>query len=1214
MKNTYLLALLMTIAVIATVFTIQNLPFEQSAELSEEGDFEEGDKRTRINDVMRQWFEMTKDPALGYPPRERLWNVMNYIENAAFDKNTPITQAKWKERGPYRVGGRTRTMLIDKNDPNGKAAFAAGVAGGLWYTKDILAARPEWEPVDDYLENLAIVTLVQDPTNPQIMYFGTGEGYFNADALRGLGIFKSTDGGQTWNRLPASSPFAHTMRMAVHPNGDVYAATRSNGLQRSQDGGQTWEKVLGIGVSMGSSNSINEVEIGSDGAVWTITGYRSSTFIYKSEAGANVGDIGNWTRVGYTNTGFPGGQDRVELAVAESNPDVCYALCSNGNSATFIYKTTDGGQSWSKASDAPEINGTNFSGNQAWYDLDIDVDPTNENRVVVGGIDIMMSTTGGFSWSVVTHAYGNAAPYIHPDQHFIYFYPGRGDILFIGNDGGLYKSNNADDFPSLIRFNLINDRYNVTQYYSCAIHPGFRTEYFIGGTQDNGTHAFDSYGMDDVDHIWGGDGMACHIDQTDGMIQIVSSQNGNYGLSFDGGQNFSGGVSVPDGRFYNPSDYDDDANIMYAQSSSNSYFRWEVENGNNDVVALTGGNIGTVTTLYATPNVPNRLYLGTSSGRIVKIDNAHTGTSKSYTQSSIGGSVSAVIAEKGNENHMLATVSNYGNVSVFESFDNGVTWQSVEGNLPDMPVWDVLFDPINPDQAMIGTEAGVWVTENLDGANTVWQPSLDGMPVTRVDMLQYRESDNMILAGTHGRGMFTTDYRSPASAEFVVDEIGYVGTPFTFENRSYNPNQVEWDFGDGNTSTDDEPVHSYDQVGSYTVNLTINDTLFATKNITILPNRDVPYTTEDNSNYDGSFEDNAGEFGVYHVSGTSWERGSSTITGKSGTKTGDYAYVTGISENFYENNSESYLYTPNYDISQEGIYELSFWAKYSLQFGWDGFLVEYSTDLGANWSVLGDEDDDWYNYTNSNTATAFLQGTSYFTGNQNTFKQYKIDLSSLVGNENVAFRIVFKTNNAGIYKGVAIDDFKIRAYIGSLETKLIEFTAEFIGAQQAEVNWSTLPEYECDGFELELSENGRDFTFFGFTDGQGSSINLTNYEYRPNNLRKDLYFLRLKVLNFDGSYFYSDIVVLQRREEELAIVNTFPNPFVDKFGITFNNFVKESVTINVYDAGGKLLISNTENFEGIYKEIDATALSRGVYLVQILIGNQQFTTRLVKQN
>ncbi|NJN78258.1 MAG: hypothetical protein HC803_07950 [Saprospiraceae bacterium] len=170
---------------------------------------------------------------------------------------------------------------------------------------------------------------------------------------------------------------------------------------------------------------------------------------------------------------------------------------------------------------------------------------------------------------------------------------------------------------------------------------------------------------------------------------------------------------------------------------------------------------------------------------------------------------------------MLTTVSNYGNVSVHESLDNGNTWQSVEGNLPDMPVRWVIFDPINPDQAMIATEAGVWVTENLDGNNTVWQPSLAGMPITRVDMLQYRESDNMIVAATHGRGLFTTDYRSPASADFMVDRIGYVGTPFKFNNRSYNPNKVEWNFGDNGTSTDLSPVHSYNQLGTYTISLTI---------------------------------------------------------------------------------------------------------------------------------------------------------------------------------------------------------------------------------------------------------------------------------------------------------------------------------------------------------------------------------------------------------
>lgn len=1221
MKNTYLFALAIAVVAVSSFFTFQYLNNDSTEIVEREGEFgeEEGDKRTRIADMMKQQFELTKDPALGYPPTDRLWNAMNFIENTAFDKNTPITEAKWRERGPYRVGGRTRTILIDANDPTGKAAFSAGVAGGLWYTKDILASNPKWETVNDYLENLAVVTLVQDPNDPQVMYFGTGEAYFNSDAVRGLGIWKSTDGGVTWNRLASTAAFQYVMRLAIHPNGDIYAATNGDGFQRSQDEGATWTRVLGVGISQGSSNSNNDVEIGADGSVWTLTGYRSSSFIYKSEGGADVGDIGNWSRVGYTATGFPGGQDRVELALSESNPDVCYALCSNNQTATYIYKTIDGGQSWVRTSDAPSISPgsqNNFSGDQAWYDLDIEVDPTNENRVIIGGIDVMMSTTGGTSWSTLTAAYSNVAPYIHPDQHFIYFHPTIPNNLFIGNDGGLYRSTNADLFPNQISFTMINDGYNVTQYYACGIHPGYRSDYFIAGSQDNGTHAFNSFDIDEVDDIWGGDGMVCHIDQTDnGMIQLVSSQFGNYGLSTDGGVNFSGGTSVPNGNFVNQSDFDDEANILYAQTNSNNYFRWDVINGNTDVVALTGGNIGSTTHLYASPNVSNRLYIGTSSGRIVRIDDAHTGTTKSFVQSSVGGgSVSCIAAEKGNENHMLATVSNYGINSVHESFDNGSSWQSVEGNLPDMPVRWVIFDPINPDQAMIATEAGVWVTNNLDGNSTVWQPSLQGLPITRVDMLQYRESDNMILAATHGRGLFTTDYRSPASADFRVDKIGYVGTPFQFDNRSYNPNEVAWDFGDGNASTDDNPVHSYDNLGTYTVNLTINDTLSTTQTITILPNRTVPYTEEDNNQYDGGFEDNAGDFGVYTVSGTPFELGVSTINSKNGTHTGSKAYVTGINDNFYENNTETMLYTPNYNLSQEGIFELSFWAKYNVQFGWDGFLVEYSTDLGASWEILGDESDDWYNYKNTTSQTAFPLNTTYFTGTEGDFQQYKLDLSSVVGNENVAFRFVFKTNQQGIYKGIVIDDFKIRGYIGTLETKLIDFTGEFIDNERGEINWSTLPEYQCDKFELEISENGRDFTFFGETDGQGSAIDLTSYRVRPNNLKKDLYFFRLKVISFDGSFFYSDVAVLQRRQEDLALLNVFPNPFVDNFGITFNTIIDESVTINIYEASGKLVFTETEGFTGVYKEINGQNLAAGVYFLQVIVGDNTLTHKIMKQN
>jgi len=164
-------------------------------------------------------------------------------------QRSDILAPRWRERGPNNIGGRTRTILIDLNDPSGNTIWAGGVGGGLWKSNDITAADP-----GDVLESLAIGSMAQDPNNPQTLYVGTGEGFPNADAIRGIGILKSTDAGETWDILPATQnpTFRYTRGLLVHPqNGDVYAAT-TQGLYRSQDEGQSWTKVLGSG--LGTSN------------------------------------------------------------------------------------------------------------------------------------------------------------------------------------------------------------------------------------------------------------------------------------------------------------------------------------------------------------------------------------------------------------------------------------------------------------------------------------------------------------------------------------------------------------------------------------------------------------------------------------------------------------------------------------------------------------------------------------------------------------------------------------------------------------------------------------------------------------------------------------------------------------------------------------------------------------------------------------------------
>ena len=203
---------------------------------------------------MEQEFRKTVDPALGRVPKERLLLAKAYSDEllAANKTNAALAGVVWKERGPSNVSGRTRAIMVDPNTGSGLKVFAGGVAGGLWVTNDISASPPVWTPINDLMSNLAISSIAADPSNPLIMYAGTGEGYFNLDAMAGAGIYKSVNGGNTWTQLAATNNnnFVFVFKVAVNAAGVVLAAT-STGLRRSADGGATWTKVLGSTIKVG---------------------------------------------------------------------------------------------------------------------------------------------------------------------------------------------------------------------------------------------------------------------------------------------------------------------------------------------------------------------------------------------------------------------------------------------------------------------------------------------------------------------------------------------------------------------------------------------------------------------------------------------------------------------------------------------------------------------------------------------------------------------------------------------------------------------------------------------------------------------------------------------------------------------------------------------------------------------------------------------------
>jgi PKD repeat protein len=992
-------------------------------------------------------FKATQDPATKTVPRERLLNAINITNQLKGSDNAiPMT---WQERGPSNIGGRTRAILVDLRDTTGNSIWLAGVGGGLWRSTNMNASNPTYTSVNDFFNNLAVTTIAQNPSNPNEIYFGTGEGWHNLDAIRGAGIWKSTNGGLNFTQLPSTSnvtSFAHVQKLIFHPlTGHLYAATRgrdyevppgtpadtAGGVFRSTDGGTTWTQVLSKGNGSVSPRAA-DIEISSNGSIYATMGIVQTDGIYKSR----TGNPGSWTKLNTITSGFPTtGFHRIEIEIAPNNSSMMYAAAQN--SVTFgilgVYKSIDSGATWVSLplpTDSDPQIGPDYTRMQAWYDLPVECDPNNANVVYVGGIDLFKTTTGGAGWQQISHWYGLAPhQYVHADQHAIVFRPGNSNIIYFGNDGGIWRSN--DGTATIPTIKGKNSGYDVTQYYGCDIHPGASVTHFLAGAQDNGSHKFTSAGINVTPEVSGGDGCLPHIDQNEPQFQWTSYVYNNYYRSTDGGNSFTAVSFSDDGQFVNPTDYDDVSNKLYGAKTNGTYFRWDdpQTGATASTVTVTAFDTNLVTAVTVSPNTPNRVFFGLETGRIVRVDSAQTGTTKagvnitSNLTRAAGLYPFCIAVQPGNDNHLMLVYANYGWNSVWESTNGGTNWTSVEGNLPDMPVRWALFSPNNNTQAIIGTETGVWTTDLLNGGSTFWAPSTN-FPNVATYMIKYRTSDKFMIAATHGRGLYSTDAFTTARVDFGTNKrVTYTGKAVQFTDNSYQATSWNWNFGDGQTSTQQNPSHAYSAQGTYTISLTINGNLTATKTnyITVLPYKGTPYTPADG----GNFEVNNGQFAPENISGTPWQRGKSNIPNKDSAHSGTNAWVTGINDTLYQNSTEAILYCPNYKFTAAGTYTIKFWGKFSTEAGWDGFRVEYSTDKGDTWTYIGGISPTWYNFPNSVQNTVFPANEPYFSGPQPFYKQYSADASSLAGQNNVAFRFVFKSDANTQDNGVAIDDWEV---------------------------------------------------------------------------------------------------------------------------------------------------------------------------------------------
>lgn len=1063
MKKRLLIALALLL-VIATIFTQNSDLFTSQGTLASsqvslrlpENGFENPAKG------LDQEFEMTMDRNLGAVPTQRKINAYKVLKDQFAQEiatYSAIPGVVWQERGSDNVGGRTRTIMFDPNDNEAKKVWAGSIGGGLWFNDDITNVGSKWIQVNDIMNNLVISSITYDPTNTQDFYLGTGAG-FVSEEIRGAGIWKSTNGGSNWAQLSSTinSNFEYVQKIKVTNQGTILAATLT-GLHRSTNNGSTWTNV--------NEGRFGDIDIATDGTVYATKGVRSSDGgIFKSlDDGITWADITPATGL------------RTTVAVSPSNPNVIYAVAAvNGNGGrdvAYFKKSIDAGNTWVDVTiPLLIVNGSceedtdHFTRGQAFFNLTLEVHPENPDIIYAGGIDNHRSTDGGNTWIAISDWTGDngCKDYVHADNHDFQIRPGHPNSLFIGNDGGMDYAVDAGtaERPDFER--RVNG-YNTMLFYYGAMVNEVGSNTMIAGAQDNGTLRFTVPGMNSTSEVIGGDGSFCFIDPNNPDFWIVSNPQSDYFFSTDAGLNFtrisnSAGLT---GRFINPTDMDFETGKLYAAAGTNQLGRIQgfPTPSNFSVLDLTNNGdpgIGNaqISAIKVSPYTENRIFVGTfvnTGGKIFMIDNAHTGspiiTDLTGNLDDGRGGYLRSIDLGASDDELLITFSNYGANSVYTTVDGGTNWVNKEANLPDIPVRWGIFNPKNTKQVLLGTDLGVWSSNDITDPNPNWEPTNNGLASVRVDHLSYRPSDETIMATTYGRGVFTSNvFASTVKADFKTRQtVGYTGIAVQFEDASLLPgNSWAWNFGDGNTSTSQNPSHTFTQAGTYDVSLTIdNGSSTETKvgYVTILPLTSTPYLAANG----GDFESNPGHFTSRALlNGLNvWERGvpgNNLNTPSSGVNVWKTKLENDITNVGYSHKSA--LYTPAFDLSATTKdYTLSFTLSKDLAFcnAPIGMQAEYSLDGGVTWQVLGSSKSEpgsvnWYSSGPSSGCSLLSDvfenqmgwaGTP--TNNDNILTQYK--LNAFAGQSNVSFRFVFSVDprlNGGYdVDGLMIDDFEILA-------------------------------------------------------------------------------------------------------------------------------------------------------------------------------------------
>ncbi len=738
----------------------------------------------------------------------------------------PVGFLEWREIGPAVVGGRVSDIAVDETDT--RVIYVGTATSGIWKSTN---HGTTWEPIftDQSTSSIGDVTLA--PSNPDVVWVGTGEPQNRQSSPWGDGVFKSMDGGRTWVQKGLQET-RHISRIQVHPRdpdvayvaavGNLWKESPERGVYKTIDGGDTWQLVLYLDPNTGAidlamdpsdPNTLFAAMYSRRRTAWGFNGGGRGSGLYRTVDGG-----ANWTRLDH---GLPEGElGRIGLDIYRRDGNLVFATVEARSGQTGVYGSTDRGDTWEKLSD---------NNPRPMYFSQIRVDPNDPKRIYVGGQNLMRSDDGGKTFT------DDGAQNVHSDHHALWIDPGNSNHLLLGSDGGVSTS---FDRSETWRF------YNnlpIAQFYEIGFD--YRSPYWVcGGLQDNGTwcgptNTLDSQGIRNADwqNVGGGDGFYVRIDPTDPTVLYAESQNGSIRrLDTDTGERASirptplfelGEGTIPKKEY--PSDDDPDEEERQYRFNWNTPFLVSVHDpstiylGSQMLLRSTDRGLNwtqispdltfdidrsqlpimdvlpsdsmlarhdgvsfysTVTVVAESPLNPNVLYTGSDDGRVMGTqDGGVTWLDLTEDVRNLPSHtyVSRIVASNAEEGRVYATFDGHysGDFApyVYVSDNYGERWRSITDGLPQTSVNVLTEHPDEGNLLFLGNEVGVFVS--LDGGDR-WDPLMNGLPTVPVDDIRVQPAYDDLLIGTHGRGIWVLDDIAPL--EQLASGSVTARTPYLF--------------------------------------------------------------------------------------------------------------------------------------------------------------------------------------------------------------------------------------------------------------------------------------------------------------------------------------------------------------------------------------------------------------------------------------------------